>query len=102
MYDNYIMQFQFTYIRCLIILTEHLSDSVLTKVAKELQMDPQTLGKDLKLDYDTVAMCIHQHPDDITGQCCAVLMEWRETDAVIGHGEKALDYLKSLGSSSSK
>ena len=48
-------------------------------------MGPQKLGKDLKLDDDTVTGCIRQHPDDITGQCCAILMEWRETDSVMGN-----------------
>lgn len=59
-------------------------------------MDPHALGKELKLDDKFISKCIKEHPGDTKGQCCALLMEWRETDGVINQGENAPTYLRSL------
>ncbi|XP_053404373.1 uncharacterized protein LOC123555825 [Mercenaria mercenaria] len=74
---------------------EHLSDSVLIELAQGITKDIQQLGQDLGLDSKRISQCIKQHSDNIKRQYIAVMMEWRESDQVIKHGDNSLEYLRS-------
>ncbi|XP_053404368.1 uncharacterized protein LOC123555827 [Mercenaria mercenaria] len=73
---------------------ENLSDSVLIELAQGITKDIQQLGQDLGLDSKRISNCIEQHSDNIKRQYIAVMMEWRESDQVIKHGDNALEYLR--------
>ncbi|XP_053404370.1 uncharacterized protein LOC123555392 isoform X2 [Mercenaria mercenaria] len=73
---------------------ENLSDAVLFELAQGITKDIQTLSKGLGLDSKRISSCIQQHSSNIKRQYIAVMMEWRESDQVVKHGDNALEYLR--------